>query len=179
MLLRYHRPGFDDAPRDERAALLADSCAYLNDVLEGMKKFMAYIEYGVPGRGAVPIAKSIARDVKAAVLKDVDGLTYHEIGKRLGVPPPADFSYKGDHPTVRKSVGRGRKAFEIGLGKEGRLTHIEAMKEESRRRLGMGEVERDAEDAAEALGISHEDALKLVEEEKVKARERGEEPGIA
>ncbi len=176
MLLRHHRPGFDDSPRDERAALLADSCAYLNDALEGMKKFMAYVECGVPGRGAVPVAKSLARDVKAAVLKDVEGLTYHEIGKRLGVPPPADFSYKGDHPTVRKAVGRGRKAFEIGLGKEGWLTHVEAMKEESRRRRGMSEVERDAEDAAEALGIPHEEALKLVEEERVKARERGRSP---
>lgn len=127
----------------------------------------------------MPVARSIARDVKAAVLKDVEGLTYHEIGKRLGVPPPADFSYKGDHPTVRKSVGRGRKAFEIGLGKEGWLTHVEAMKEESKRRCGISEVEREAEDAAEALGISHEDALELVEEERVKARERGEAPGTA
>jgi hypothetical protein len=57
---------------------------------------MAFVEYGVPGRRTVPVAKSVARDIKAAILKDVEGLTYEQIGERLGVPSPADFGYKGD-----------------------------------------------------------------------------------
>ena len=179
LLLRYHRPGFDALPLEERATLLADSCAHLNDSLEGLKKFMAFIEYGTPGRRAMPIAKSVARDIKAAILKDVEGLTNKQIGEQLGVPPPADFGYKGDHPTVRKVVGRGRKFFKTGLGDEGYASHVESMKEEVKRRRGMSGIEREAEDLAESFGISYEDALEQVEEGQNKARDRGEEPGPA
>lgn len=179
LLLRYHRPGFDALHLEERAALLADSCAYLNDSLEILGKFMAYIEHGIPGRGAMPAAKSVARDIKAAILKDVESLTYRQIGERLGVPPPADFSYKGDHPTVRKMVGRGRRFFKTGLGEEGYASHVESMKEDVKRRRGMSGIEREAEDLAEAFGIPYEDALEQVEEEKNQDQERGEEPGTA
>lgn len=177
LLLRYHRPGFDALPLEERTALLADSCAYLNDSLEALGKFMAYIEHGVPGRGAVPAAKSIARDVKAAILKDVEGLTYRQIGERIGVQPPANFGYKGDHASVRKMVGRGRKFFRTGLGDEGYESHVEAMKEEAKRRRGMDGIEREAEDLSEAFGIPYEDALERVEEERDEGRKRGEQPG--
>lgn len=179
LLLRYHRPGFDALPLEERAALLADSCAYLNDSLEVLGKFMSYIEHGIPGRGAMPAAKSVDRDIKAAILKDVESLTYRQIGERLGVPPPADFSYKGDHPTVRKMVGRGRRFFKTGLGEEGYASHVESMKEDVKRRRGMSGIEREAEDLAEAFGIPYEDALEQVEEEKNQDQEREEEPGPA
>ncbi len=53
------------------------------------------------------------------------------------------------------------------------------MKAEAERRSSLSEVEREAEDVAESLGISYEEALKIVEEEKAKAGESGEEPGIA
>lgn len=179
LLLRYHRPGFDALPLEERAALLADSCAHLNESLEALKKFMAFVEHGIPGRGAVPAAKSVARDIKAAILKDVEGLTYKQIGDRLGVPPPADFSYKGDHPTVRKMVGRGRRFFKTGLGEEGYASHVESMKEEVKRRRGMSGIEREGEDLSETFGISYEDALEQVEEERDQTRKREEEPGTA
>lgn len=179
LLLRYHRPGFDALPLEERTALLADSCAYVNDVLEAVGKLMAYIEHGTPGRRAVPAAKSVARDVKAAVLKDVEDLTYRQIGDRLGVPPPANFGYKGDHASVRKMVGRGRKFFKTGLGDEGYESHVEAMKEEAKRRRGMSGIEREAEDLSETFRIPYEDALERVEEERDEGRKRGEQPGSA
>lgn len=179
LLLRYHRPGFDTLPLEERAALLADSCAHLNESLEALKKFMAFVEHGIPGRGAVPVAKSVSRDVKAAILKDVESLTYKQIDERLGVPPPADFSYKGDHAAVRKMVGRGRRFFKTGLGEEGYASHVESMKEEGKRRRGMSEIEREAEDLAEIFGIPYEDALEQVEEEQAQTCERGKEPGTA
>ncbi|WP_143527466.1 sigma-70 region 4 domain-containing protein [Rubrobacter xylanophilus] len=179
LLLRYHRPGFDEQPLEEKAALLGETCAYVNEFLDSLRKLMAFVEYGVPGRGTVPVARSVGRDVKAAVLKDVEGLTYREIGKRLGVSPPRDFSYKGDHPTVRKMVGRGRRFLKMGLGEEGWQGQVEAMKEEAKRRRGMSEVEREAEDLAEAFGIPYEEALKHVEEEREQNRERKEEPGSA
>jgi hypothetical protein len=179
LLLRYHRPGFDDAPLEERTSLVADVCSRLNHSLEALKAFMAFIEYGVPGRRTLPAARSIARDVKAAILKDVECLTYRQIGERLGVPPPADFGYKGDHSAVRKMVGRGRKFLKAGLGGEGYASHVQAIKEEARRRRGMSDAEREAEDLAEDFGISYEEALRRVEEERDRLRERQKELGLA
>ncbi len=179
LLLRYHRPGFDALPLEDRAALIADSCAHLNDSLEAVGKFMAYIEHGIPGRSTVPAAKSVGRDIKAAILKDVEDLTYRQIGDRLGIPPPADFGYKGDHSSVRKMVGRGRKFFRCGLGDEGYASHVEAMKEEAKRRRDMSEIEREAEDLSEAFRIPYEDALERVEEERAQSQKRDEEPGSA
>ena len=151
LLLRYHRPGFDDAPLEERAELIADCCAHLNEFLGALKKFMAFVEYGVPGRRTAPVAKSFARDIKAAILKDVEGLTYAQIGQRLGVPPPADFGYKGDYTAVRKMVSRGRTFLEAGLGAEGYASHVETLKAEANRRSGMSEAEPKAEDLTEAF----------------------------
>jgi hypothetical protein len=152
LLLRYHRPGFDEAPLEERAALLADGCAHLNEFLQALKKFMAFVEYGVPGRRTVPVAKSLARDVKAAILKDVEGLTYEQIGERLGAPTPAGFGYKGDYASVRKMVSRGRTFLKAGLGAEGYASHVETLKAEAERRSTMSEPERKAEDLTEAFG---------------------------
>lgn len=165
VLLRHHRPSFDDLPRGERAALIADACSHLNDGLEALGKFMAYIEYGKPGRGPAPAARSIARDVKAAVLKDVDGLTHRRIGERLGVPTPADVGIKGDYPAVRKMVGRGRKLLEQALGDEGWRGQIQAMQAEASRRAHLTQTERQTEDVAEALDIPTDKARELVEHE--------------
>ncbi|MEW6635871.1 MAG: hypothetical protein AB1425_03560 [Actinomycetota bacterium] len=179
MLLRYHRPGFDDLPPEDRAALIAGLCSHVNDFLASLRKLVAFLEYGSPSRGTVAATRVAARDVKAAVLKDVDGLTYREIAKELGVPLPADFSHKGDLPTVRKMVGRGRKVMEQALGAEGWRTHTEAMKAKSVFWLATSEIEREAELEAEALGISPEEALKRLTEEERRDGELGEEPGIA
>lgn len=179
LLLRYHRPGFDDLPLEERAALLADTAAHLNEFREVLRKVMSFVEYGVPGRGAVPVAKSVARDVKAAVLRDVEGLTYAEIARRLGVPPPADVGHKGDHATVRKMVARGRRFLKAGLGGEGWRSLAEAMKVERRRRLSLSETEREIEDISEAFDVPYEEAVKILDEEKARGRQRGEEPGSA
>jgi hypothetical protein len=49
-LLRYHRPGFDDLPLEERAELLADTCASVNGFLESLRKLVSFLEHGVPSR---------------------------------------------------------------------------------------------------------------------------------
>jgi hypothetical protein len=46
---------------------------------------------------------------------------------------PADFLIKGDHPTVRKMVRRGRSALVAALGEEGWRAQTQAMKEEAKR----------------------------------------------
>ena len=76
-------------------------------------------------------------------------------------------------------VGRGRTFFRMGLGDEGYASHVEAMKEEARRRRSMSEVEREAEDLAEAFGITYEDALRRVEEERdLSLQRRGARLGL-
>jgi len=177
LLLRYHRPGFDALPLEERAALLVDSCSHLNDSLETSKKFMAFVEHGVPGRRATLASKSITRDIKAAILKDVESLTYKEIGDRLGIPLPANFSYKGDHAAVRKMVDRGRRLFRTGLGDEGYASHVASMKEEARRRRNMSEMERESEDLAEAFGIPYEEALEQIEKERKLTHQKAKKSG--
>ncbi len=53
------------------------------------------------------------------------------------------------------------------------------MKEEARRRRGMSDAEREAEDLAEDFGISYEEALRRVEEERDRLGEREKELGPA
>ncbi len=76
-------------------------------------------------------------------------------------------------------VGRGRKFLKAGLGHEGYASHVRTMKEEARRRRGMSDAEREAEDLAEDFGISYKEALRRVEEERDRLRERDKELGPA
>ena len=76
-------------------------------------------------------------------------------------------------------VGRGRKFLKAGLGGEGYASHVQAMKEEARRRHAMSDAEREAEDLAEDFGISYEEALSRVEEERDRPWEKGKELGPA
>lgn len=165
-LLRYHHPDFDDRPLEERADLIAETCAHINELLEALRRFVSSLEHGTPGRRGPAATRVTARDVKAAILKDVHGLTYKEIGETLGVPLPADFGLKGDHSSVRKMVRRGRCAVEGALGQEGWRTHAEAMQAKMDLWLSMTQTERDAELEAESLGIPYEDALQRIEEER-------------
>lgn len=154
-LLRYHRPGFDALSREERMALVAGTCSYVNTFLEALRKLMAFLEHGTPGRRIPAATKAASRDVRTVVLKDVDGLTHREIGRELGVPPPEEDG-KGDHPTVRKMVRRGRRILEQALGVEGWRTQAEAMRIEAERWSSLSEEEQEAEMEAEALGVPYE-----------------------
>ena len=163
-LLRYHRPGFDDLPPAERVDLIAETCNHANDLLEVLRKFVAFLEHGKPNRRGPAATRVAARDVKAAVLKDVDGLTNRQIGEKLCIPFPIDFLVKGDHPTVRKIVGRGRKILEAALGEEGWRVQVETMKSEAARWRSMDAARRHAEIELEILGFPHEQVPPLADE---------------
>ena len=175
LLLRYHRPEFDGQPQKVRLDLIAQTCTYTNSFIETLRKLRDFLEYGVPGRRQKATAVDADRDVRAAVRRDVDELTYREIGKELGIPPPKDFSYKGDHPRVRQMVSRGRALLERTLSKEGWQEYIQAMRTEARRWQALSEVEQAAEGMVEALGIPYEEALRIEEEEAARMRERRSE----
>jgi hypothetical protein len=46
ILLRCHRPGFDDLPSKARANLVADTCARTNAFLEALRKLVTFLEHG-------------------------------------------------------------------------------------------------------------------------------------
>jgi hypothetical protein len=46
MLLRYHQPGFDDLPPQERTNLVLDACAHTNELLEALRKLVSFLEHG-------------------------------------------------------------------------------------------------------------------------------------
>lgn len=164
-LLRYHRPGFDDLPPRERADLIAETCGYANEFLEALRKLVILLEHGRPNRRGPATTRVTARDVKAAVLKDVDGLTNGQIGEELCIPVPADFVVKGDHPTVRKMVGRGRAVLETALGEEGWQRQANAMKAEAARWRSISSTEREAEIESEILGVPYQETLRRIEKE--------------
>ena len=115
-----------------------------------------------------------ARDIKAAILREVDGLTNRQIAQALCINTPSDFPIKGDHPTVRKMVRRGRSALVAALGEEGWQAQAQAMKEEANRWHARSEIERRAELEAEALGVPYEEVFKRLEEEVRHSGGRGE-----
>ena len=164
MLLRYHRPGFDDLPTEERTNLVADVSAHMNEFLEALRKLVTFLEHGrLTYRGPAAI-KVASKDIAAAVLRDVDGLTNREIGERLGVPLPTDFRIKADHPTVRKMVGRGRRTLKAALGEVGWKEQVQGMKTEVERWRLKSEIQRQAELEAEALGVPYNEVLRRLEE---------------
>jgi hypothetical protein len=75
--------------------------------MEILHKLMSFLEHGKPKRRGSAATKVASRDIKAAVLKEVDGLTNRQIAEVLCMNLPADFLIKGDHPTVRKMIRLG------------------------------------------------------------------------
>jgi hypothetical protein len=164
MLLRYHSPCFDDLALEERADLIEETCAHINEFVEVLHKLMTFLEHGKPKRRGPAATKVAARDIKAAVLREVDGLTNRQIAEVLCMNVPADFLIKGDHPTVRKMVRRGRSALVAALGEEGWRDQVQAMKEEAERWHSRSEIQRRAELQAEGLGVPYEQVLEHLEE---------------
>jgi hypothetical protein len=160
LLLRYHRPDFSLLSREEKIGLIVHACARINEFLDALKKLVTFLEYGTPDGRAKPATRAADRDVKAAVLRDVDGLTYREIGEELDVPQPKDFEIKGDYPRVRQMVNRGRKILVLALGEDGWRRHIEAMKAEAKRWNSLSEVEQEVEGWVE-YGLPYKEALRM------------------
>jgi hypothetical protein len=172
LLLRYHRPEFDDLPREAKLDLIERTCGHINECVDAARRLSAFLEYGVPGKPQRGAARTADRDVRAAVRRDVDEWTYRRIGEELEVPLPQDFDYKGDHPRVRQMVSRGRNILERTLGKDGWQKHIDAMRTEAKRWNALTELEQCAEDTAKSLGMPYEEAQRICEEENKGRAER-------
>ncbi len=179
-LLRYHRPGFDELPPQEQRAYILATCERANAAVGALRNLMDFLAHGSPYTKNRPATRTAARDVQAAVLERVEGLDVHEIGRRLGLPPPRHRGGRGDHPTVERMIERGKDYLHRALGESGWERQADAMRMESFRwqRLSddekKAEVEKEARTLVHLHGISFEEALSRVTKENEHRGERGE-----
>lgn len=172
LLLRHHRPGFDDLPQGEKLALVESACYYVNKFLVTLRSLAAFLEFGVPDKPIRDAIRDPDGDVRAAVLSDVVGLNHTKIGKELGVPPPASYATKGETSTMREKARRGRDFLTGFLGEDGYQQLIRAKKAEAEHWRSLSDAEQHAEDLMEHLGIPYEEALQRAEEEEAYFEER-------
>jgi hypothetical protein len=118
-LLRYYRPNFDDLPDEERQALIKRTCHLINENRATLRRLLDFVEYGTPGKKLVNPLENAGRDVRAAVLSDVEGISHTEIGEELGIARTENDLVKGGHARVLKMVKRGRSILEKAWGREG------------------------------------------------------------
>ncbi|MBD0328420.1 MAG: hypothetical protein ICV68_18550, partial [Pyrinomonadaceae bacterium] len=105
--------------------------------------------------------------VKAAVLKDVDGLTDRKIAQELNLPISDKAKTKGDYSTVTKMIGRGRKILERAWGEDTWRKKADAMKVEASRWYSLAPKDRVVEECAELLDVSPREARRMLLDEKV------------
>lgn len=164
-LIDHYRPEVEAYSSKEYVALLEKACHYINDFLEALRKLQSFLEYGSPDRKLSPPIKEPNKDIKAAVLHDVDGLNYRQIGEKMAIPPPPDLKIKGEHQTVRKMVERGRNILVRAFGEEGWQERVATMKAEKEwwKSLSREEQDRELEAIwlASDLGMSVEEARQL------------------
>lgn len=156
-LVKHYRPDFDDYTDQEQADLLAQTIRHLKETLESLEGLRNHLTFAAPGRKAVPAYKNPYRDIRAALLKDVHGLSYSQIGEQLGVPAPPDLDIKGDHPVVRQMTNRGRSLLKQAYGEEGWRARAETMRIEAERWKSLDKKEKFYTLLAEKQGTSVEE----------------------
>jgi len=162
-LLKYYRPGFDKYSWEDQLALMERACTYVHGLVEAVRKLTAFLEYGTPSGLPNRAVETLDRDIQAAILKDVDDLTYREIGRELGIPPPRNVDIKGDYSTARMAVNRGRKILGRALEEKGGWSkQAEEMKAEATRWKSLSGKEKLRKALAEQFGISRRNQDKML-----------------
>jgi hypothetical protein len=169
MLLRYHRAEFDRLTWAEQVELLERACGHINEFLNALRRVVAFLEHGTPGRELRSAKGEAEKHIEAAVLKHVYGLSTMEIARQMGEPIAPKQKIKNDPATVRQWVRLGTRLLRRSMGKERWWAHVEAMKAEAERWNGLTEDEQEAEKAleayAEARGISWDRAREEVDQD--------------
>jgi hypothetical protein len=141
-LLRHYRPEFDDLSPEEQRGLVKHACKRMTRYLKALQELLAFLEYGVPDkdlRGKIEDAK---RDIQAAELQDVEGLSSIKLGEALGVAPPPSDLVKRTNSTVNAMAKRGRKLLQSNLGEDVWQAWVEAKKVDRDRFLSLSEGAR-------------------------------------
>jgi hypothetical protein len=170
-LLEYYKPEVKEYSGRQVEEVLEKTCYYVNNFLKALRELQAFLEYGAPSRKLTPPVREPNRDIRAAILRDVDGLSYRQIGEEMQIPLPPDFEVKGEHQTVRKMVARGRRILKQAFGEEGWRERVETMKTEKAWWQSLSEEERysewEVESTALDLDITIEEARQRVERRRL------------
>ncbi len=111
-------------------------CDRIFEFLEALRKLVSFLEFGAfdpaKGKAALPnrTVQNADRYIKAAVLRDVEGLTHPAIAEEMNVPLPRNYDVKKDIEAVRDLYEKGRIILERALGEGGWSKQTEAMKAE-------------------------------------------------
>jgi hypothetical protein len=161
-VLRHYRPEFDTLPYSERVALLKDGCRRVNEVLASLSKWVGFLEYGVLEKDLRPKLEKAARDVRAAELREIEGLSKRELGERLDITPPPSDIVRRTNSTAGAAADRGRELIVRALGEEGWQQLIKTKKAERDGFLALSEEARSVMQLAEDLGVPIEHAHYLI-----------------
>ncbi len=176
-VLRLYRPHLDDLSEDERVSLIEHLSLYVHEALRACRKVVEFAEYGTPEGKLRPKIEDAARDVLAAELRDVQGLSYGKIAEQTKDTPTKSSAIKNDHPTTRARVKRGRTLLEKAYGKGEWAELSKRMQDDAARyqKLAKSSQEREGYVSwhAEILGISYADSLALISHLEAEASKRG------
>jgi hypothetical protein len=169
-LLRHYRPSFDELPHEQQLDLIALAGERVNDLLTAARQLVEFLEYGASDQDLRAAAEDANRDVRAAVLKDVEDMSSIQIAERFGLDVTETQRDEREHPRVRQMIKRGRKMLESALGTEGWRKQVEAMRAEAKRWQELSDEEQIIEMLAERDDVTGEEARKR----KVARERRGE-----
>lgn len=159
-LLRYYRPSFDELPHEQQLDLIAQAGERVNKLLTAARQLVEFLEYGAPDQDLRAAAEDANRDVRAAVLKDVEDMNSIQIAERFCLNITEKYRDQRDHPRVRQMIKRGRKMLESALGTEGWRKQVAAMKAEAERWQELSAEEQSIEMWAERDDVTVEEARK-------------------
>ncbi len=153
-LISYYRPEIQRYSGQDSYEHALKATDHINDFLRSLRNLQNFLEYGVVDQKRLtPAIKHPQRDVRAAVLHEVDGLSYPAIGEHMGLPDPPNIDIKKDHPTVRKMVATGRLVLEGAFGKEGWQDRVRAMKAEKARWQSLSPADQEKEHEVERYAL--------------------------
>jgi hypothetical protein len=165
-LLRHYRPEFDDLPREEKHGLIVGCCRRVNALLEASRQLGAFLEYGATDKDLRAPLEEVERYVRAAELKDVEGLSDRKIGEILGIEPAPSDEIRRQNSNVRHAVKQGKRLFTDAWGEEDWQKRAELKRNESEWFLSLTEEEQGWVQFADSEGLCLEEALWLARETK-------------
>lgn len=153
-LLRSYRPNFGEMPPQDRAALVNRVLEKVNPFLEALRGLVATIQHADPYEGLPnsPIKKA-GEQIRAAELRDIEGLSNVELGRRFGIPQTGSDEIKNDNSRARERLVKpGRAKLKAAMGEDGYRAYVEESKAERQRWRSLSADARHIEDFAELVG---------------------------
>jgi hypothetical protein len=162
-LLRHFRPEFDELESDAQLALVRDGCRRMNAYLQALRQLTTFLEYGRPDKDLRLTLKSVERDIRAAELQDIEGLSSVKVGRVLGIEPPPSDQFKRTNSRALNMAKRGRQILVDALGQDGWQKLAESKRAEREYFSSLAIEEQNLIRFAEAENMSVEDARRLGE----------------